>query len=126
MAKKKTGRPKKKLTKKQEDAIIKALSLGLPKKQIAPLVNMGERTFREYLASHARLSAAYKKATATINEKIIGTLARMAEGGKHVAATIFWAKTRCGFKEKQVIELDAESLAEAAQKILADRMKDTK
>ncbi len=126
MAKKKTGRPKKKLTKKQEAAIIKALGMGLPKNQVCALVDMGDNVFRKYLASHARLSKAYKKAAEKVNETIIGVLSKMAASGRHPGCTIFWAKTRCGFKEKQVIEMDADSLADTAQKILADRMKDTK
>ncbi len=65
--------------------------LGTPEIQIAFAVNISLRTLQLFYAHELQHSAIQ------LNLQVLETLARFATSGKHPAATIFWAKTRCGF-----------------------------
>jgi hypothetical protein len=71
---------------------------GIPPEDIAKYLGVSEKTLQRYYGKdtfRARLEA---------NAKVGRTLFEMATGGEEVAATIFWSKTRCGFREKQDID----------------------
>lgn len=69
---------------------------GIPVLQIARLVGMSETTLRKYYREEVELGAA------KANAKVIESLFRKAtgEGQGAVTAAIFWAKTRCGWRER--------------------------
>ncbi len=71
--------------------ISRMARLGTPEIQIAFAVNISLRTLQLFYAHELQHSAIQ------LNLQVLETLARFATSGKHPAATIFWAKTRCGF-----------------------------
>jgi len=46
-----------------------------------------------------------ERAAIQANARVGQTLYQMATSGKHPAATIFWMKTRAGWRENQVVEI---------------------
>jgi hypothetical protein len=65
--------------------------VGTPEIQIAFATNICVRTLQLFYATELQHPAIQ------LNLQVLETLARLATSGKHPAATIFWAKTRCGF-----------------------------
>ena len=74
---------------------------GIPLAKIAKVVGLSENTMRKYYLDEIDLGAT------KANAKVIESLFRKATGDGQgaVAAAIFWAKTRCGWKETMVSEL---------------------
>ncbi|MEO1105595.1 MAG: hypothetical protein AAFW98_17975 [Pseudomonadota bacterium] len=73
---------------------------GIPLAQIAKVIEICENTMRKYYLDEIELGAV------KANAKVIESLFRKATGDGHgaVTAAIFWAKTRCGWKETTVNE----------------------
>ena len=71
--------------------ISRMARVGTPEIQIAFAVNICVRTLQLFYPDELRHPAIQ------LNLQVLETLARFATSGKHPAATIFWAKTRCGF-----------------------------
>jgi hypothetical protein len=85
------GRPPFNPSDEDRTKIVRMCRLGIPRKHIAIVFGISPKT----LSRHCRkeLDQAIEA-----NVKVAATLFTMATSGKNVAATIFWAKTRCGFK----------------------------
>jgi len=69
-------------------------SIGIPQDDIALLLDVTPKTLRKYFRrelTHGAIEA---------NAKVMETLFEMATSGDNTAATIFYAKTRCGWREK--------------------------
>ena len=71
--------------------ISRMARVGTPEIQIAFAINISIRTLQLFYPTELRHPAI------ELNLQVLETLARLATSGKHPAATIFWAKTRCGF-----------------------------
>lgn len=84
-------------TARQVEAMV---GYGIPVAEIGRVVGVCENTLRKYYGDE--LAVGMTKA----NAKVIESLFRKAtgEGQGSVAAAIFWAKTRCGWKETNVSE----------------------
>ncbi len=67
-------------------------SMGLLQTQIATVFGISDKTLRKYFRDELRAAAI------EANFQVIQTLFQMATSGKNTAASIFWAKTRCGFR----------------------------
>jgi len=65
---------------------------GIPQYQIATIFGIAPKTLRKHFRKELTESAI------EANFKVADTLFQMATSGRHVAASIFWAKTRNGFK----------------------------
>lgn len=74
---------------------------GIPLAMVARVVGIAENTLRKYYLDEVELGAT------KANAKVIESLFRKAtgEGQGAVAAAIFWAKTRCGWRETTVQEV---------------------
>lgn len=74
---------------------------GIPIAQIARVVGVCENTLRSYYGDELGVGAT------KANAKVIKSLFRKATGDGQgaVAAAIFWAKTRCGWRETTVTEM---------------------
>lgn len=74
---------------------------GIPVTEIARVIGVCENTLRKYYGDEVAVGAT------KANAKVIESLFRKAtgEGQGSVAAAIFWAKTRCGWKEMAVTEV---------------------
>ena len=71
--------------------ISRMARVGTPEIQIAFAINISLRTLQLFYPDELRHPAIQP------NLQVLETLARFATSGKHLSATIFWAKTRCGF-----------------------------
>ena len=79
---------------------VKSMSgYGITQPEIATVLGLrSEKTLRKHFRAELDRGAIDAKT------QILQTLYQMAISGKHVAATIFLAKTRCGLREIQVVE----------------------
>ena len=78
------------------DAAVRArvasmAGIGMPAFQIAFVIRVSLPTLQGFYGE-VMLAAQVRQ-----NCAVLETLARMARSGRSVAATLFWAKTRCGF-----------------------------
>jgi hypothetical protein len=71
--------------------VIRMARVSMPEHQIALSIAVSLKTLRACYAKQL-LEAAIET-----NLEVLETLALMAKSGKNAAATIFWAKTCCGF-----------------------------
>ena len=85
-------------------AMVKAMSgYGVPQEDIATVLDIAKKTLLKHYRRELDLGIAQA------NARIGQTLFDMATGG-NVAAAIFWAKSRMGWREKQEIEITAKSV----------------
>jgi hypothetical protein len=74
---------------------VKAMAgLGLRHQDIALVLEISEKTLRKHFRSELTRGAI------EANAKVLQTLYGMATSGENTAATIFYAKTRCGLRER--------------------------
>jgi hypothetical protein len=74
---------------------VKAMAgLGMRHQDIAVVLEIAEKTLRK----HFRVELA--RGAIEANAKVLQTLYAMATSGENTAATIFYAKTRCGLRER--------------------------
>lgn len=80
--------------------VVTAMSaLGCRHDDIATVLEVSPKTLRKHFRKELDRGAI------EANKKVMETLFEMATSKQHVAATIFWAKTRCGMRERgEVIE----------------------
>lgn len=73
---------------------VRALAAyGIPQERIGEVVGCSHVTLRKHYRRELDLAAT------EANAKVAETLFRLATSGKDVAATIFWCKTRLGWRE---------------------------
>ncbi len=93
-------RPRKDITDAQLKEIETLAGYGLTNAQIANVLGMAPRTFRDK-KQETRVSAALLKGKAVAERQIGEALFTLAKGG-NLGAIIWWEKTRAGRKEPQV------------------------
>lgn len=94
------GRPPHEPTKDTRMLVSIAAAGGFTQAQIAELLGIGVTTLKE------NYKVELKGGAEKVNAMIVGNLARMAMSFTHPKAAtcaIFWAKTRLGWKEMQII-----------------------
>ena len=91
----KAGRPKHEPTKKTRLEIQNLTIAGATQAQICELYDLDLKTLRKYYREE--LDTGASKA----NGAVVGALYQMATSGQCPAASIFWAKTRLGWREKE-------------------------
>ena len=69
-------------------------ALGFRHDDIATIIGIAPKTLRKHFRNELDCGGI------EANAKVLRTLLEMATSGKNTAASIFWAKTRCGFREK--------------------------
>jgi len=88
------ARPQLNPTKEQRDIVKSMAAMGTPHQDIALKIGIrSPKTLRKYFRQELDLGAT------EANYKVAKTLFGMATSGDCPAATIFWAKTRNGFRE---------------------------
>jgi len=85
------GRPAFHPTDQDRTKVARMSRMGIPQKQIGFVFDISPKTLRKHFRKE--LNEAVEA-----NLKVVQTLYSMATSGQNVAASIFWAKTRCGFK----------------------------
>jgi hypothetical protein len=74
--------------------LVKSMvALGCRHEDVATMLEVTPKTLRK----HYRVEL--DRGAIEANAKVMQSLFTMATSGKHAAATIFWAKTRCGLRE---------------------------
>lgn len=68
--------------------------LGIPHPQIAFVIGASEKTLRKQYRTELELGSIEG------NRQVLAALFSMATSGTNTTATLFWAKTRCGMREK--------------------------
>jgi len=68
---------------------------GMSQEDICRAIGVSGKTLRKYFRDILNSAECRAKA------QVVGTLFRMATSGKDVAATIFWCKTRLGWRDRQ-------------------------
>tara|TARA_Y100000310_G_scaffold193077_1_gene193037 strand:+ start:915 stop:1256 length:342 start_codon:yes stop_codon:yes gene_type:complete len=94
-------RPKHQPTKETRELAAEWSGYGIPQEGIARKIGINADTLRKYYAEE--LAGGIAQA----NQAVAGSLFRMATAGSgkgQVAAAIFWAKTRMGWKETNIHE----------------------
>ena len=86
------GRPKRELSAEDRLKVSRMAAVGIPNYQIAFVMGMGVKKLRGACQKELKESAV------EANYKVAETLYQMASSGTNTAASIFWAKTRCGFR----------------------------
>jgi hypothetical protein len=92
MQQKPNGRPAFQPTDEQRKLVQILAAYGVPQPEIARNLHITKPTLCKYFRpelTHGAMDA---------NLKVLDGLFKMATGGRRVSATIFWARTRCGFR----------------------------
>ena len=83
----------------KDRAIVRELAAyGVTHDAICKIIGVSDETMRKYYRRELDLSAT------EANSKVAQTLFKMATSGEHVAATIFWLKTRARWQEIMRVE----------------------
>ena len=89
------ARPRFSPTAEQRRLVKVMAGLGVPQEQIASVLDISPHTLRRHF--RRELDCGVVEA----NAKVLQALYGMATSGKNTAASIFWAKTRCGLRERE-------------------------
>lgn len=89
---KKLGRPPYEPTPEDRLKVSRMANMGIPQTDIAKVFGLAPKTLRK----HFRKELTASGIEATFH--VIETLYKMATSGKNTAASIFWAKSRAGFR----------------------------
>jgi hypothetical protein len=88
------ARPAYEATDKSRKAVRILAGLGTRHEEIALMLDITPKTLRKHFREELDRGAT------EANAKVMETLYKMATSGKNTAAAIFWAKTRCGLRER--------------------------
>ncbi len=103
------ARPTYEVTAKMRKMVKAMASLGCRHEDIARMMEMTPKTLRKHFRSELDTGAI------EANNKVVQSLFEMATTGKNPTAAIFWAKTRCGWRERS---RDADPSPETPQIIV--------
>jgi DNA-binding NarL/FixJ family response regulator len=91
-ARKRNGRPPYEPTPEQTAVVETMASFGIPQDRIAQSLGINAQTLRKHFRQQLNLAAVHA------DRAVLSSLFEMATKRHNVAAAIFWAKTRCGFR----------------------------
>jgi len=79
--------------------IVEQMAIGGARQSdVAAVLDVDAKTLRKYYRKELDTSAA------RANAQVAGTLFKIATSGESAAASIFWMKSRCGWKESNRLE----------------------
>ena len=81
-------------TDEQRQKVRMFAGLGIPQQDIAKALQVAPHTLRKHFRHELDCGSI------EANAHVANALFKMAKSGKHPAATIFWMKTRCGWRER--------------------------
>jgi len=118
----KVGRPRKipEITPELLQRIEKYAGLLLTHEEIAIILGIGERTFREMMERDPVISAVYKKGFQSVKYQAVSTLRTVIKDGEvrdKLTACMFLLKTRFGFREKEKTD-NTEKTEDTANQML--------
>lgn len=86
---------------------------GMTHEDIGDYIGLASRTVRHWCRAYPEVMAAYRRGRAKAKVYVVGKLFDLIEEG-NVAATIFYLKTQCRWRETGRIEDDLQDLDTAA------------
>lgn len=92
------GRPPYVPTAGDRKQALELIGFGHRSEDVARVLGISKRTLEKYF--RAELDEGHVRTNIAVQQ----TAYQMATSGQHVAMTIFWLKTRCGWKETTVVE----------------------
>ena len=100
----------------KDQRIVEAMAAGgIRQEEICRAIGVSAKTLRKYFREVLNRSAS------RANAQVISTMFRMATSGEHAAATIFWCKTRMGWKEPR-----AEDTSKSPMEVIVRSVLDPK
>jgi hypothetical protein len=84
----------------QVNLVSRLAGLGLNMQQVADALGISKDTLERRIKEDERLQAAVAKGRAKAATKVAETAFRLATSGEHPSMTMFWLKTRLGWREK--------------------------
>lgn len=94
-------------TEEKRNTVSAMAAYGIKQEDIARVVGaLSPKTLRKYFAEELRTSAI------NANAQVAKALYEMASSGTCPAASIFWAKTRMGWREVQAVESQPANIAD--------------
>lgn len=97
-------------TAKDIEQIQRMATLGLTAAQMSAILGFDKATFYRLLARFPEALQAKSKGEALAFQKVAETAFEMATSGKDTAMTIFYLKTRGGWRESTKIDLDISNI----------------
>ncbi|HEX4773712.1 MAG TPA: hypothetical protein VH351_22965 [Bryobacteraceae bacterium] len=88
------ARPEFQVTEKAKKMVTDMAGFGFRHDDIATMLEITPKTLRKHFRSELDRGAI------EANQKVMKSLFGMATSGKNTSASIFWAKTRCGMRER--------------------------
>ncbi len=88
------ARPTYQVSEKTSREVRMMAGLGVRQEDIARVLDITPKTLRKHFREELDLGGIQS------NAQVMNTLYRMAISGRNTAATIFWAKVRCGLRER--------------------------
>ena len=85
-----------------EEELYKFGAVGCGMASMSSYYDMSTKSFYELLTQYPKLWHALKKGEFESNVTVQSKGYEMAVSGEHPAMTIFWLKTRCGFREEPI------------------------
>jgi predicted transcriptional regulator len=92
------ARPTFQVTEKLSEKVKMLASVGVRQEEIAKVLDITPKTLRKHFRRELDTGAI------EANAEVAQTLYRMATSGTHPAASIFWVKARCGWRENAPVE----------------------
>ncbi len=99
------GSPKKEIPESKYPEIGRMAGLGLPKKQIAYILGMSLECFERRIEEKPEIKDWIESGVAQAHLKITETAFAMAASGENTSMTIFYLKTRLGWKDTTHVEM---------------------
>ncbi len=92
------ARPTFQVTEKLSEKVKMLASVGVRQEEIAKVLDITPKTLRKHFRQEL------DKGAVEANAEVAQTCYRMATSGTNTAATIFWLKVRCGWRENAPVE----------------------
>lgn len=94
------ARPTYKPTEESRKTATSMLAYGIKQEDIASVLDIDAKTFRKHYGDEIA------KAHVRANSRVAETAYQMATSGRHPAMTMFWLKTRLGWREVERIDIN--------------------
>lgn len=91
---------KKELSESDKNKIAKLIAFGLPMKNVAAVFDMNVRTLERRVKEDHELARIIDKARLECDFRVVETAYHKAVSGEDTRMTIFWLKTRLGWRER--------------------------
>lgn len=92
-----------------EEDLYKFTAIGCGPAQLAAYYGMGTQAFYEYCSQRPNLWHAMKLGEFEGAATVQGKAYEMAVSGEHPNMTMFWLKTKCGFREEPIFSFIVEN-----------------